>query len=41
MFVTEIVWEDLARELARKLTEVGKMLTSLLQKIEADRLMAN
>lgn len=28
------------RELARKLTEVRKMLTSLLQKIEADRLMA-
>jgi len=40
MFVTEIVWEHLARELARKLTEVRKTLTSLLQKIEADRLMA-
>ena len=40
MFVTEIVCEHLARELARKLTEVRKTLTSLLQKIEADRLMA-
>ncbi len=28
------------RELTKKLTEVRKMLTSLLQKIQADRLMA-
>ena len=40
MFLTEIVWEHLARELARKLTEVRKMLASLLQRIETDRLMA-
>jgi len=40
MFATEIVWEHLTRELARKLTEVRKMLASLLQKDETDRLMA-
>jgi four helix bundle protein len=28
------------RELARRLTEVRKMLTSLLQKVDVDRLMA-
>ena len=37
MLVTEIVREHLARELTRKLTEVWKMLTSLLQRIETDR----
>jgi len=40
MFVTEIVWEHLTRELARKLTEVRKMLASLLQKDEIDPLRA-
>ena len=40
MFVPEIVWEHWARERTKKLTEVRKMLTSLLPKIEADRLMA-
>jgi len=35
-FLTDTDYHDLAR----RLTEVRKMLTSLLQKIEADRLMA-